>query len=251
MFDRYTEKARRAIFFARYEASNFGSPQIDTEHLLLGILREHKELTNRFLRSFAALESVRKQIETHAGIPERIATSVDLPLTSACKRVLAFAAEEAEGLRHRNIGGEHLFLGILREKGCFAQQILLGFGVSAEEVRRYLAGTGVPAEPPANKPPESPESTIERLRQRADEMQSPYNLQVVAEDGSTLATIRWNRRRGRLPQIGEALLMNSAGRRVKYRIVDVLWEIADGGEAAEASPITLRAREENAPETGS
>jgi ATP-dependent Clp protease ATP-binding subunit ClpC len=44
MFERYVEKARRSIFFARYEASAFGSPVIDIEHLLLGILREDKEL---------------------------------------------------------------------------------------------------------------------------------------------------------------------------------------------------------------
>ena len=49
MFERYTEKARRVIFFARYEASQFGSPYIETEHLLLGLLREDKALTNRFL----------------------------------------------------------------------------------------------------------------------------------------------------------------------------------------------------------
>ena len=50
MFEKYTEKARRVIFFARYEASQFGSPYIETEHLLLGLLREDKALTNRFLR---------------------------------------------------------------------------------------------------------------------------------------------------------------------------------------------------------
>ena len=51
MFEKYTEKARRVIFFARYEASQFGQPYIETEHLLLGILREDKALTSRFLRS--------------------------------------------------------------------------------------------------------------------------------------------------------------------------------------------------------
>ena len=51
MFERYTEKARRVIFFARYEASQFGNPCIETEHLLLGLIREDKTLTNRFLRS--------------------------------------------------------------------------------------------------------------------------------------------------------------------------------------------------------
>ena len=79
MFERYTEKARRVIFFARYEASQFGSPYIETEHLLLGLLREDKALTNRFLRSHASVESIRKQIETHTTIREKVSTSVDLP----------------------------------------------------------------------------------------------------------------------------------------------------------------------------
>ena len=70
MFERYTEKARRVIFFARYEASQFGSPYIETEHLLLGLLREDKALTNRFLRSHASVESIRKQIEGHTTIRE-------------------------------------------------------------------------------------------------------------------------------------------------------------------------------------
>ena len=96
MFERYTEKARRVIFFARYEASQFGSPYIETEHLLLGLLREDKALTNRFLRSHASVESIRKQIEGHTTIREKVSTSVDLPLSNECKRVLAYAAEEAE-----------------------------------------------------------------------------------------------------------------------------------------------------------
>ena len=123
MFERYTEKARRVIFFARYEASQFGSPYIETEHLLLGLLREDKALTNRFLRSHASVESIRKQIEAHTTIREKVSTSVDLPLSNECKRVLAYAAEEAERLGHKHIGTEHLLLGLLREEKCFASEI--------------------------------------------------------------------------------------------------------------------------------
>ena len=47
MFERYTEKSRRVIFFARYEASQYGSPYIETEHLLLGLLRESPDLTRQ------------------------------------------------------------------------------------------------------------------------------------------------------------------------------------------------------------
>src|SRR5579871_5084687 len=100
MFEKYTEKARRVIFFARYEASQFGSSYIETEHLLLGLLREDKALTNRFLRSHTSIESIRKQIEGRTTIREKVSTSVDLPLSQECKRVLAYAAEEEIGRAH-------------------------------------------------------------------------------------------------------------------------------------------------------
>jgi len=137
MFERYTEKARRTIFFARYEASQFGGSHIDTEHLLLGLLREDKALANRFLRSHAAVESVRKQIEEHTTIREKVSTSVDLPLSHECKRVVAYGAEEAERLNHKHIGTEHLLLGLLREEKSFAAQLLREQGLTLDLVREH------------------------------------------------------------------------------------------------------------------
>jgi bifunctional UDP-N-acetylglucosamine pyrophosphorylase/glucosamine-1-phosphate N-acetyltransferase len=138
MFERYTEKARRVIFFARYEASQFGSPYIETEHLLLGLLRADKALVDRFFRAQASAESIRKQIEANATIREKVATSVDLPLSNEGKRVLAYAAEEAERQGHKHIGPEHLLLGLLREDKCFAAQILEERGVKLAQVRDEL-----------------------------------------------------------------------------------------------------------------
>jgi ATP-dependent Clp protease ATP-binding subunit ClpC len=136
MFERYTEKARRVIFFARYEASQFGSPLIETEHLLLGLIREDKALTNRFLRSHVA--SIRQQVESQTTIREKVSTSVDLPLSNESKRVLAYAAGEAERLGHKHIGPEHLLLGLLREEKCFAAQILMERGMRLAVVREEL-----------------------------------------------------------------------------------------------------------------
>jgi ATP-dependent Clp protease ATP-binding subunit ClpC len=139
MFERYTEKARRVIFFARYEASQFGSPYIETEHLLLGLLREDKALTNRFLRSHASIESIRKQIEARTPSREKVSTSVELPLSQECKRVLAYAAEEAERLSHKHIGTEHLLLGLLREDKSFAAEMLHERGLRLSGLREELS----------------------------------------------------------------------------------------------------------------
>lgn len=141
MFEKYTEKARRAIFFARYEASQFGSPYIETEHLLLGLLREDKALTNRFLRGQDKVEVIRKQIEDHTITRENVSTSVDLPLSNEGKRVLGYAAEEAARLSHQHVGTEHLLLGLLREENSFAAQLLKERGVMLSRIREELAAT--------------------------------------------------------------------------------------------------------------
>ena len=98
-----------------------------------------KALTNRFLRSHASVESIRKQIEGHTTIREKVSTSVDLRLSNECKRVLAYAAEEAERLSHKHIGTEHLLLGLLREEKCFAAEILHERGLRLVAIREELA----------------------------------------------------------------------------------------------------------------
>ena len=141
MFERYTEKARRVIFFARYEASQYGSPYIETEHLLLGLMREDKALANRFLRQQGSIESIRKEIEARITIRERISTSVEVPLSAECKRILNMAAEEAERLGHKHVGTEHLLLGILREEKCFGAEILMERGLRLSTLREELSRT--------------------------------------------------------------------------------------------------------------
>lgn len=145
MFERYTEKARRTIFFARYEASVFGSPYIEPEHLVLGLLREDRALRNRL--PTGAAEQIRKRIEDRVPQPvERIATSVDLPLSKESKRALHYAAEESKSLRHGVIDCGHLLLGILRLENSTASVVLGEFGIGYAGYREAVA------EPPAAPP---------------------------------------------------------------------------------------------------
>ena len=140
MFERYTEKARRVIFFARYEASQFGTPAIEPEHLLLGIMREDKILTGRFFpRVQVSVAAIRKEIEKRTGLREKISTSVELPLAPETKHVLAYAHEESDRLQHRHIGTEHLLLGLLREEGSMAAEILYERGLRLNAVRDEIA----------------------------------------------------------------------------------------------------------------
>src|SRR5438067_5965918 len=132
MSERYTEKARRTVFFARYEASQFGSEFITTEHLLLGILRDDKELVRQVLPK-VDFESVRLRVERHAESSKiKYPVSVDLPLADDAKRALTYAMEEADRLKSRHIGTEHLLLGLIRDKEFPSAKLLDEFDASLE-----------------------------------------------------------------------------------------------------------------------
>jgi hypothetical protein len=145
MFERYTEKARRAVFFARYEASRFGSPAIDAEHLLLGLLREDVGL-RRWLPKTDP-DTIRRRIEEQSEKHEKISTSVDLPLSATAKHVLKEAANEADRLTSDRIGPEHLFLALLEERGCLAGKLLIEGGAGAAAVRKHYAGMSLETYP--------------------------------------------------------------------------------------------------------
>ena len=139
MFERYTEKARRAIFFARYEASQYGIMAIETEHLLLGLIREDKGLVWKFLRESGGVESIRREIESQITRGERLSTAIEIPVSAECERILKKAAEEAEHLGSKYVGTEHILLGILHEHDCLAARLLHERGLTLDWFREELA----------------------------------------------------------------------------------------------------------------
>ena len=138
MFERFSEPARRALFFARYEASQLGSPTIDTGHLLLGLIREGSGLTHRLLGdagiSVADLrEEVLRQVPRHSPTPE----STEIPFSPGAVQTLQHAAEESATLQHDYIGTEHLLLGLLREAGSVAD-LFTTRGLRLDPVRERI-----------------------------------------------------------------------------------------------------------------
>ena len=115
--------------------------------MLLGLLRQDRALADRYLRSPAAVESIRKQIEGYTAPAEKTSTSVDLPLSHECKRVLAYGAEEAQRINHKHIGTEHLLLGLLREEKCFAARLLREQGLTLHSVRERVHQSEAPPAP--------------------------------------------------------------------------------------------------------
>ncbi len=136
MFEKYNEKARRALFFARYEASKLGSKVIESEHVLLGILREGEDVTREiFARFNVKPDDVRKEIEGDRVFVERVSSTQELPLSEESKKILAYASHEAESMMHPYVGTEHLLIGILRVDPCVASRLLTGHGFNLYGVR--------------------------------------------------------------------------------------------------------------------
>ena len=129
MFERYTEKARRVIFFARQEASELGGPAIEPHHILLGLIREDPPLITRFCKLTLPLLDLRDRIRASTGPVEKLPASVDMPLSGQTKHVLSYAADESQQLNHRYLSTEHLLLGLLREEQTTAAEILIEHGV--------------------------------------------------------------------------------------------------------------------------
>src|SRR5215470_676378 len=143
MFERYSERSRRVIFFARYEALQYGSSVISPEHILLGLLREDKTIATRFipLRHEVTVDKVRREIEERIVVRDRMPQSSDLHLAAETKRVLFYANEESRQLNARFVAPEHLLLGLVSDERSIAAEILFQYGVRAQDVRNELART--------------------------------------------------------------------------------------------------------------
>jgi len=144
MFERYTERSRRVIFFARYEALQYGSPVISPEHVLLGLLREDKTLSARFFPYTPTVspEKIRRDIEERIVVRDRMPQSSELHLSSDTKRVLVIANEESRMLKQRTVSPEHILLGIIRHSTSVAAEILAGHGLRPQDVRDSLMRRG-------------------------------------------------------------------------------------------------------------
>ena len=139
MFERYTESARRVLFFARYEASMKGSPVIESEHLLAGLLREDKGVVPRVLReSNVERERLQQEYERRAVFVEQVPTSREIPFGRSTQAALQWTVQEADALRHSYIGPEHLLLGLLRQEGTIASSILASHGLRVNQVRETV-----------------------------------------------------------------------------------------------------------------
>jgi len=138
MWQRFTERARKVVFYAQEEAQKFGEGYVSTEHLLLGLVRESDSVAARVLeRLSVSLNRIRAEVEKQ--LPRGDARpSQDMTLTPRAKRVIDLAYDEARNLNNNYIGTEHLLLGLIREGDGLAGRVLAKLGVELEKARREV-----------------------------------------------------------------------------------------------------------------
>jgi ATP-dependent Clp protease ATP-binding subunit ClpC len=131
MFEKFTERGRKVIIYAREEAEKRQNDYLGTEHLLLALLREEEGLPVAILRKMGlTIEDLFMEIERNLPSGTNILTFGDIPFTPRAKKVLELAVEEARLLGHNYISSEHLLLGIIREEEGIAGKILRNFGAN-------------------------------------------------------------------------------------------------------------------------
>jgi ATP-dependent Clp protease ATP-binding subunit ClpC len=151
MFEKFTEKGRKIILYAREEAEKRNSEFLDTEHLLLAILREEDSIPIAILKKIGIQpENVRYEIEKRISAETNLLTYGEIPFSPKAKKVLEYAIEEARLLGHPYIGSEHLFLGLIKEEEGIAGKVLRSLGINLLgarqltinfSIRPYFQGT--------------------------------------------------------------------------------------------------------------
>lgn len=137
--DRCTPESHQVLFCARYEAACVGSQNIEGHHLLLGLLREHQEISASGLRESleVADSKIRAEIIDSVGIKNTF-LGVNLPLSEEAKRILHAGAVEAAKTGNYRITPDHLVLGILHEDNCIAARVLRNAKIDLDLARTFV-----------------------------------------------------------------------------------------------------------------
>ncbi|MEN2985207.1 MAG: ATP-dependent Clp protease ATP-binding subunit [Thermodesulfovibrionaceae bacterium] len=144
MFEKFTEKGRKIILYAREEAEKRNSEFLDTEHILLAILREEDSIPIAILRKMGITpENVRYEIEKMISQESNLLTYGEIPFSPKAKKVIEYAIEEARLLGHPYIGSEHLFLGLIKEEEGLAGKILRNMGINLLAARQLTINFSV------------------------------------------------------------------------------------------------------------
>lgn len=207
MWQRFTERARRVVFYAQEEAARMGENHVGTEHLMLGLIREETVASHVLQRlgidPDRLREDLRRQLARGSG-----RSLEDMQLTPRAKVVIDLAFEEARNANNNYIGTEHMLLGLIREGNGLAAQVLIKSGATLERARHevHLMQEGLEGEgaAPSDFAPTAPSHLYERMKRLLPEDEAERLSNLVSQ--TNLEALRALARRGCRPrQTSEAL----------------------------------------------
>ena len=138
MWQRFTERARKVVFYAQEEAGRLGENFVGPEHLLLGLICEDDSVAARILeRLRVSREIIRAEVLRHV-TPGESQLGKDMQLTPRAKEAVDAAFAEAKRLKNNYIGSEHLLLGLIAEGGGLAARVLTGLGMTLDATRKQV-----------------------------------------------------------------------------------------------------------------
>ncbi|NQV36307.1 MAG: hypothetical protein HQ515_26680 [Phycisphaeraceae bacterium] len=136
MFEKFTENGRKAFAIANREAQRFHHEGVETEHVLLGLIKEGESVTLQIFKALDVdLKNLKLQCQKVGQVAHEKGDVEKMPQSPQIQHVVKYAVDEARQLKHSVVGSEHILLGLIRETDGAASVLLAKQGVSAENVR--------------------------------------------------------------------------------------------------------------------
>jgi ATP-dependent Clp protease ATP-binding subunit ClpC len=140
VFERFTDRARIVMAVANQESQRYQNEYIDTEHILIGLVREGGVASRALKYLGAEPKMVRQIVDELVTIgPEGTPFPDPLLPVPRAKQVILYACEEARHLGHDHVGTEHLLLGLLREETGVGGKVLNRLGITPEAARAAIS----------------------------------------------------------------------------------------------------------------
>jgi ATP-dependent Clp protease ATP-binding subunit ClpC len=139
MYERFTDKARKILQLADEEAQRLNHVYVDTEHILLGLVKEGSGVAANVLKNLDVdLRKIPLEVEKVVQSGPPMVPIGKLPRTPRAKKVIEYSVEESQKPDRNYIGTEHILLGLLREQEGVAAKVLTNLGLDLKDVREEV-----------------------------------------------------------------------------------------------------------------